>query len=416
MPYNPPAYDALMGSTERLDTYFAVSNKHYSCDYKRLVESIAGLEKSYEQKAGRDATEIRKNQARTIIRLSESLENNIKVTKKKHQKMILIGALLFRYMRITDEYRNTGTKFFGWMGVNKQGAWDTNFGQCLIACLNLNSSLRSDTRILNQIDAYTQVTCLKALKEYLFESPGVLKKGLNIFDERPEVYYEFLVSKISNLEPSINKYERVFERIHFVQSLAKTFSFLLLQTDLLATEMKSKLPLTDEKAVESFINELVEAKKLSPIFSVSHPPGFTYPISSEKELILYINELKNDMQKILSRALVGAYLVIREQNITGASNSTLDPMVTQVLWDTIDKNIGLTKANSFDDKESKWTAYHFIDQLLKNYLPKEELDKIEFKCTTNLDTLLVKIKDLSPTVEEVSEERRQKESSIVNSH
>ena len=406
MPYNPPAYDSLMGATKRLDTYFTVSNKHFSCDYERLVESVVKLPTSYTEKARSKATELRKGQANTIMLLNESLEKN--VSSKKQKKMILIGALLFRFMRIVDEYDNNGTKLLGWLGANKKGAWHTHLGQCITACLNLNSSMQSDAHILSQIDVYTQYTCLKALRDYLFEpnSPGVLRKGINIFDSKPTEYYSFLAKKISYLEPQCRRTMRVFERIRFVQSLAQRFDTLIEQTSELEKQMKSNLPFKEDADVTRFIQNLVKTKQLSSIFEVSHPTEQSYPIDDEKKLSIYIDDLKKDMERILSYGLSGAYLIIREIDITGSSNTSLPPLLTKPLWDTIDKSIALTESNAFDDKESKWKAFYFLAKLLTDYLPQEEVKKIDVKCATNLDTLLVKIKDLSPAEEDVIEERR----------
>lgn len=214
--YIAPTYQLLKESTEGLKkSYNALSSRYIPPQLDKLISDINGLEIVYKQKNVDRKTEPnqqRLDQIACISTLCNDLTQKLSTDNSQSVKAILIGAVLYRYLRLQADYTapRRVPSFF-----KPLVSWVSNVENCLLLDL-LKQLLGFDES--NPIDERSKAVYLRAFQTYLttdryYERFPYIKNHLTYLPELNE--------DISIAEKASLPIKQQLDFIDFIQSIAR---------------------------------------------------------------------------------------------------------------------------------------------------------------------------------------------------
>lgn len=112
MGYKPPGYRDLHTNTNMLHDYFnKLINRYIPPSYEQMRQKISSLETKYNSKIRKKSgllvsttPELRRDQVACIYQLLSKLQLEGEVPKINNMQRILLGAVIYRYLRIKKSY------------------------------------------------------------------------------------------------------------------------------------------------------------------------------------------------------------------------------------------------------------------------------------------------------------------------
>jgi hypothetical protein len=387
MAYIPPSLEKLIACTKSLDRDYISQSGNYKVNYPKLLENTLNLIAAYKKEKGEDANSLREEQARCIIQPTIHFKVKVPTPKErstkgfkepeyseaelellKEQEKVLLGSILFRLMRLCDEYATGVTQvgvvlskfnfFSSKPSLKGYAKDDSSLAKVIIKALELKTvGAKTDKAILDQIDDCTKYMALLSLRKFLFDDNGNLRDEVAYYKSKESEYRNDIDSKISDLEKASSYSIEIGKRIDFLQSFTRLVEQLDKKFNQQILTLKEQ-KFEDHDAYYAYIQE----NNLPSIFGKAAVKGEMPDIKDNKDG--FYEQLGKNLTGILKFSLIGAYLVANQKK-TGNPITELDTDHFIKLKSLVERNLAISVDNELD-LGSQQHALQALEFLINN--------------------------------------------------
>ncbi|ASQ45425.1 hypothetical protein [Legionella clemsonensis] len=388
MGYKLPGYRYLHNNTNILhDTFNKLINRYIPPTYEQVRQKVSSFPEKYNEKVNKKSgllvnttRGLRLDQSACISLLLPKLPEEGSVQEINQAHNILLGAVIYRFLRIKKSYK---PKYYSYFGYSPKDSCTYQI---------LEEDFEFDKQ---QLDAETIATCCEAYLAYLEqEVVTTIGKKQKVGDQFPYIkedvdFYKNLKAIIRDARAIAQPITAQLKIISFVQSVAVSFRTMdnnaLEVLPKLSSVVSNKLKkspaqeLTSEDVAELLdtihpaVNEAAkETLKLVLPDMVTSKGVFTKviisnssPIRTEDKYLSFQDYVQEALIMNSQYALLGAYIL-------ALSRSEADK---PELKDALNHAIAAQGVNQLDEKTKKWglVAFH-------NYVTIPGIPAINYKC------------------------------------
>jgi hypothetical protein len=348
MPYTPPPYKKLKEATHELQRTFGKFAKRFSNPtYAELCDLISRLEKEYREKVLQKKgwvffskpkpDQTRLDQIALIVQLSGRVQEGVSRRCEEARRTeknpivlneiieaqfaeasdILLGAILYRYLRLVKEYEGAGS-CYGLVTDASNCALKNAIDDLLkinIAGASSFSATASSVP-MNTLDSLTIFTCCNAFQNYLNENNANQKKNYTEYSyiENDSLFFTNLSSIIEAERPKSKPMRDLLQFAIFIQSIPPLLTTY--EQDLndllkpLISALGTKLLEVEEIDSEGVLEALKTITTDSPVAHFFEQ----YLLASdlvidEEHFTRFENDIKERMEIYCQYALLGAYVM-----------------------------------------------------------------------------------------------------------
>lgn len=325
MGYTLPEYQSLCGlSAELLADFNTLSGRYITPNLNLLFDNTHKEMEAYVKTAG-----DRVSQAKALLQLVLELksdENYIEAEGKKDKTdkdriiianthQIMLGALIHRYLRITDEYRpvKKTTSMFGGFGefvtkaVYNPVPTNSDIYNAIGGILNIT--------VKNKLDPMTIKTSCECFKNYMLQSNRYLTYMHYKDDPHFEIYLQGFIDKAAKGAESIIPQIR---QIQFLMSLTKNIQGIHNQVSILLQVLekrmtdKDMLPL-NISIIQNRLKDVLMPEDIKARFCLLLDRQDVFDNIHKWSVADFMTEMRQALDINSQYALFGGYYVIFSQ-------------------------------------------------------------------------------------------------------